>query len=1055
MGPQRGEGVEMGGVRRGAAAVVVVLWALVGAVGGSAADAMPTRPVSPDLRQRLDQAPDQARLNVIVRTRVAPSSLLGSFKAMLGDFGVARTVPLIDAFTATMTKAQIVSLAGRDDVVSVEANDLVESLDGSANTSTGVMKARADAPALDGSRDGSPAYSSSDLVAAIVDSGIDASHADLDEGKVLVFADCVSGSTCVVGAPYDDAGHGTSVASVLAGDGDATAAGDPESSTGVAPGAALVVVKVLNAAGQATEGQVLGAIQWVVDHKGAYNIRVLNLSLGGSERSDGTDAVSLAADAAVAAGLFVTVAAGNDGPFAGTVGSPASARSVLTVGAVADPGVGGFLNAYFSSRGPTTDGRPKPDISAPGVAMVSAWAQTGTPAGGPGPTARHVVSGTSFSAPFAAGVALLMLDADPTLTPAQLKAKLIGTARGWDGAPTVPDNIFGAGRLDAYAALQAAGAAIASPPVAPAQTFYSGRLAPGEVQRFMVPVPTSDPIAVTLNVAESFSGPGGGPDVDLILRDPLGDIVGLSPNNSIHAPFNDPQEDVFFFPGRFGLYTIELRAAGAAASWQTFISAIAAPSTGGAAVENVSPPGYDGDFDGGGEATGFTGLWNGAPPLFASFQWLRCDDSGANCVEIADATGQKYSPVFADVNRRLRFRVTVARSGAASVPSTSPATPAIRGIKPRAVSGQAISGSSVQGSSLTINPGTWYGTAPISFSYSWRRCPPGVGPDYFCPLAGLGPTYLLGADDIGSVVVGWMQATNGSGFSNAVEAGRTSIVTAAGSGSSSGGGGGSSGGTPGGGSSGGGGGGGGGEPPDLELSGAPDRSSARVGETILYRLRVRLVNVEGSSGASNVVVTHALPDGLEPLSAKANRGPGCTTQTRTVSCPLDFISAGTIGEIELLARASSAGTHVLRATVSASETDAKPTNNTVALTVDAGTTSAPSPTPAPPAAPVSGSRSGTAGADTLVGTSRNDTLKGLGGNDRLSGGRGNDRLEGGAGADRLDGGPGRDTLLGGVGNDTLLARDATRDLVDCGPGRDTAFVDRFDVVRNCETVRRS
>ena len=263
-----------------------------------------------------------------------------------------------------MTRAQVETLAGRDDVLSIESNDRVSVLDGSANSSFGVTKARADDPTIDGSRDGSGSYSTTDLVAAVVDTGIDSTHVDLDQGKVLAFADCVSDAACPLVAPYDDEGHGTAVASVLAGDGDSS--GGIESSAGVAPGAALVVVKTLDANGGGTEGQILSAIQWVVDHKSTYNIRVLNLSFGSDERSNGADAVSAAANAAVAAGIFVTVAAGNAGPFIGTIGSPAAAANVLTVGAMADTGVGGYFRAYFSGRGPTLDGRIKPDISAPG-----------------------------------------------------------------------------------------------------------------------------------------------------------------------------------------------------------------------------------------------------------------------------------------------------------------------------------------------------------------------------------------------------------------------------------------------------------------------------------------------------------------------------------------------------------------------------------------------------------------------------------------------------------------------------------------------------------------
>jgi uncharacterized repeat protein (TIGR01451 family) len=94
--------------------------------------------------------------------------------------------------------------------------------------------------------------------------------------------------------------------------------------------------------------------------------------------------------------------------------------------------------------------------------------------------------------------------------------------------------------------------------------------------------------------------------------------------------------------------------------------------------------------------------------------------------------------------------------------------------------------------------------------------------------------------------------------------------------------------------SGGGGGGGGGQAPDIELTKNASSATARTGETILYRLEARLKNVGFSSGASSVVVTDVLPAGVELVSTKVNRGPGCSRST-TITCPLDFISADVVG----------------------------------------------------------------------------------------------------------------------------------------------------------------
>src|SRR3989338_9856011 len=177
------------------------------------------------------------------------------------------------------------------------------------------------------------------------------------------------------------------------------------------------------------------------------------MSIGSAGSSDGTDSTSLIVDSAVDAGLVGTVAAGNEGPKKYTIGSPAAAAKAITVGAMADvdPGVAtaglpakGFYQAYFSSRGPTADGRIKPDISAPGVKITAAKAGT---------TNGYIeYNGTSMSSPFVAGLAGLMLQASSTLTPTEIKTKIMNTAIDWDGAGADID--YGAGRLDGYEAIK-------------------------------------------------------------------------------------------------------------------------------------------------------------------------------------------------------------------------------------------------------------------------------------------------------------------------------------------------------------------------------------------------------------------------------------------------------------------------------------------------------------------------------------------------------------------------------------------------------------------------
>src|SRR3712207_4076251 len=196
------------------------------------------------------------------------------FRSRVGGFAVGKRIGLIDGFSATVSKAEAHALARAPEVRTVEENSIVRALNDGAQASLGVTKARVEAPRLDGDGDGNAsAYSGGDLVAAVIDTGIDAGHADLDEGKVIAFKDFVNGRTAV----YDDEGHGTHVAATIAGDGDGRADG---SQRGVAPAAGLVGVKVLAADGSGTTANVVAAIEWVVQNKDLYGIEAINLSLG-------------------------------------------------------------------------------------------------------------------------------------------------------------------------------------------------------------------------------------------------------------------------------------------------------------------------------------------------------------------------------------------------------------------------------------------------------------------------------------------------------------------------------------------------------------------------------------------------------------------------------------------------------------------------------------------------------------------------------------------------------------------------------------------------------
>jgi serine protease AprX len=281
---------------------------------------------------------------------------------------------------------------------------------------------------------------------AVIDSGITGWHDDLSDlgvgQRVVEFVDFVYGMT----TPHDDYGHGTHVAGIIAGNGfDSDGA-----RTGIAPGAHLAVLKVLDESGRGYVSDVIAAIDYAVARRDALNLRVINLSVAtGVYESYHTDPLTLAAERAVRAGMTVVAAAGNNGrsPAGNTqyggITSPGNAPWVLTVGASSHMGTPDRADdtiAAFTSRGPgALDYRAKPDVVAPGIGIESLSTPGSTlysTASGyllPGtrttPELPYMsLSGTSMSAPVVSGTVALMLQANPTLTPNAVKAILQYTA---------------------------------------------------------------------------------------------------------------------------------------------------------------------------------------------------------------------------------------------------------------------------------------------------------------------------------------------------------------------------------------------------------------------------------------------------------------------------------------------------------------------------------------------------------------------------------------------------------------------------------------------------
>jgi serine protease AprX len=449
---------------------VLVVVALLAAFGGSSVatsasftPASTATTLSPELAKLATERPAD-KVEVIVQLRRDANLALG--RDIVGAVGgkAGREVKLINAIGARMTAAAAMRLAAFPQVHAVSLNGKVAPRVNKASlkaftNSVGAMQAWKDHGAT-----------GKGIGVAVVDTGIAGDLPDFRLSRTNKLSR-VRVSAVVNDAatnPGDQYGHGTHIAGLIAGNGVARDMNDDLRGdfVGVAPQAHLINIKASDDHGRTSVLDVIYGIQFAVDHKDAYNIRVLNLSLSSTTaESYRTDPLAAAAEAAWFKGIVVVAAAGNAGSAPDAVQyAPGNDPFIISVGAVKDQDTVSVADdklADWSSRGKTQDGHVKPEVLAPGASMISTLApnsdfETMCP--------ECVVSkeyfqagGTSMAAAVASGTVALLLQKRPNLTPNQVKALLISSARNVPGVGeeiSISDAIAGGKAAASQAATQ-------------------------------------------------------------------------------------------------------------------------------------------------------------------------------------------------------------------------------------------------------------------------------------------------------------------------------------------------------------------------------------------------------------------------------------------------------------------------------------------------------------------------------------------------------------------------------------------------------------------------
>jgi serine protease AprX len=409
----------------------------------------------PQLVELANRAPEQ-RISVIIQKGLSSKNLEQQITQLGGK--ISQQLAIINALSAEIPAGAIKELGVNPGVRWISPNATVQNsgctncIDTSKLVSAYIRTIGADkvwneAPYIQGQGIG----------VAVLDSGVnyqDDLYTVMGRNRVVASVNFQGGYNA---STFDGYGHGSHVAGVIAGNGRHLNG----KYIGVAPQADIINVKVCDdlQKGLCTAESVVKGLQWVLQNKTTYNIRVVNISLNSSvAESYNTSPIDAAVEVLWFNGIVVVVSAGNQGQ--ANLFAPANDPFAIVVGAVDDVGTVGIGDdklTTFSSYGITSDGFARPDLVAPGKNIVSLMGNSGMGLAKSYPqnileNYYFRMSGTSVAAPVVAGAVALLLQDEPTLTPDQVKYRLMATAnKNWPG---YYQNQAGSGYLDVYAAVK-------------------------------------------------------------------------------------------------------------------------------------------------------------------------------------------------------------------------------------------------------------------------------------------------------------------------------------------------------------------------------------------------------------------------------------------------------------------------------------------------------------------------------------------------------------------------------------------------------------------------